>query len=195
MKTQLIRFGLLAGILALFVPVVASAQYRNDPWGRPDGRRDRDYGRYDNRYVRDSIQRLDRLAKDFEREIDRDLDHDRRENGTRHEDRVNNEAHDFRRAVGDLKSAFGNGRDLNRSADEAQRVMRQASVTERATRHHFDNYRVSSLWSQIRNELNVISNAYGYRGSIYGNDDYGRGRRDDNRNNVPWWQRIPGFPN
>jgi hypothetical protein len=194
MKTQLIKFGLLAGVLALFVPVVASAQYRNDPWGRPDYRRDGDYGR-DNRYVRDSIQRLDRLAKDFEREVDRDLDHDRRENGTRHEDRMNNEAQDFRRAVGDFKSAFGNGRDLNRSADEAQRVMRQASVTERATRHHFDNYRVSSLWSQIRNELNVISNAYGYRGSIYGNDDYGRGRRDDNRNNVPWWQRLPGFPN
>jgi len=194
MKTQLIKFGLLAGVLALFIPVVASAQYRNDPWGRPDYRRDGDYGR-DNRYLRDSIQRLDRMAKDFEREVDRDLDHDRRENGTRHEDRVNNEAHDFQRAVGDLKSAFGNGRDLNRSADEAQRVMRQASVTERATRHHFDNYRVSSLWSQIRNELNVISNAYGYRGSIYGDDDYGRGRRQDNRNNVPWWQRIPGFPN
>jgi hypothetical protein len=194
MKTQLIKFGLLAGVLALFVPVVASAQYGNDQWGRPDYRRDDDYRR-DNRYVRDSIQRLDRLAKDFEREVDRDLDHDRRENGTRHEDRMNNEAHDFRRAVGDLKSTFGNGRDLNRSADEAQRVMRQASVTERATRHHFDNYRVSSLWSQIRNELNVISNVYGYRGSIYRDDDYGRGRRGDNRSNVHWWLRLPGFPN
>lgn len=189
MKRRLFKLSLVAGVLALFVPAVTSAQN----W--PDYRRDRDYGRYDNRYVRDSIQRLDRLAKDFEREVDRDLDHDRRENGTRHEDRVNSEAYDFRRAVGDLKSAFGNGRDLNRSADEAQRVMRQASVTERATRHHFDNYRVSSLWSQIRNELNVISNAYGYRGSVYDNDDYGRGRRNDNRNNVPWWQRLPGFPN
>ena len=186
MKTQLLKFSLLAGMLALFAPVVASAQYRNDQWGRPDYRRDRD-----NRYVRDSIQRLDRLAKDFDREIDRDMDHDRRENGTRHEDRINNEAHDFRRAVGDLKSAFGNGRDLNRSADEAQRVMQQAGITERATRHHFDNYRVSSLWSQIRDELNVISQAYGYRGSIYRDDD----RRGNNRNNVPWWQRIPGFPN
>ncbi|HEY8204994.1 MAG TPA: hypothetical protein VIF81_09735 [Pyrinomonadaceae bacterium] len=210
MKRQLIRLTFLAGLLALFIPAVASAQSRNDPWGWPDYRRDqdRDYGRYDNRYLRDSIQRLDRLAKDFERELDRDLDRDRRENGSRHEDRVNNEAHDFRNAVGNLKSAFGNGRDLNRSADEAQRVMRQANITERATRHHFDNYRLSSLWSQIRNELNTIGSAYGYRGSVYGDDDYGRSRRNDddiyrrrddnrrqdNRNNVPWWQRIPGFP-
>jgi hypothetical protein len=194
MKTQLIRFGLLAGVLALFVPVVASAQYGNDQWGRPDYRRDRDYGR-DNRYVRDSIQRLDRLAKDFEREVDRDLDRNRRVNGSRREDQINREAHDFRNAVGDLKSAFGNGRDLNRSADEAQRMMRQASVVERVMPRQFASSRLSSLWSQIRNELNVISDAYGYRGSIYNDRRDDVYRRGDNRNNVPWWQRIPGFPN
>ena len=189
MKTQLIKFGLLAGVLALFVPVVASAQYRNDQWGRPDYRRDRD-----NRYVRDSIQRLDRLAKDFEREVDRDLDRNRRVNGSRREDQINREAHDFRNAVGDLKSAFGNGRDMGRSSDEAQRVLRQANVVERIMPRQFASSRLSSLWSQIRNELNVISDAYGYRGSIYRDDDYGRNRRNDNRN-VPWWQRLPGFPN
>jgi hypothetical protein len=189
MKRQLFKLSLVAGLLALFVPAVASAQN----W--PDYRRDRDNGRYDNRYVRDSIKRLDRLAKDFEREVDRDLDHNRRINGSRREDQINREAHDFRSAVGDLKSAFGNGRDMGRSADEAQRVLRQANVVERILPRQFASSRLSSLWSQIRNELNVISNAYGYRGSIYGDDDYGRGRRQDNRNNVPWWQRLPGFPN
>jgi len=189
MKRQLFKLSLVAGMLALFVPAVASAQN----W--PDYRRDRDNGRYDNRYVRDSIQRLDRLAKDFEREVDRDLDHNRRVNGSRREDQINREAHEFRNAVGDLKSAFGNGRDMSRSSDEAQRVLRQANVVERIMPRQFASSRLSSLWSQIRNELNVISNAYGYRGSIYGDDDYGRGRRQDNRNNVPWWQRLPGFPN
>ena len=150
MKTQLIKLGLLAGVLALFIPVVASAQYRNDPWGRPDYRRDGDYGR-DNRYLRDSIQRLDRMAKDFEREVDRDLDHNRRVNGSRREDQINREAHEFRSAVGDLKSAFGNGRDLSRSSDEAQRVMQQATVIERIARRQFASSRVSTLWSQIRN--------------------------------------------
>jgi len=57
MKTQLIRLSLVAGLLALFIPTVASAQ------GWPDYRRDRDYGRdrnygrYDERYLRDSIHR------------------------------------------------------------------------------------------------------------------------------------------
>ena len=193
MKTQMIRLSLVAGLLALLIPTVASAQ----SW--PDYRRDRNddrYGRYDSRYLRDSIHRLDRLAKDFEREIDRDLDRDHREDGTRHEDRVNNEARDFRNAVGRLKSAFGNGRELNRSADEAQRVFQEANRTERVARHHFDNYRLSSLWSQIRRELSLISNAYGgYRGGIYNDDDYYRrdrrnDRRNDNRNDIPWWERI-----
>lgn len=204
MTKQFIRLSLVTGLLALFLPTVASAQ----SW--PDYRRDRDYGRdrdyrYDTRYLRDSVHRLDRLAKDFERELDRELDHDRRENGTRHEDRVNDVARNFRDAVGDLKSALGNGRNLNNSADEAQRVFQEANRTERATRHHFDNYRVSSLWSQIRRELDVIRNAYGSYagyGGIYDDDDYYRRdrrnddvyRRRDNRNDIPWWQRIPRFP-
>jgi hypothetical protein len=113
--------------------------------------------------------------KDFEREVDRDLDRNRRVNGSRREDQINREAHDFRNVVGNLKSAFGNGRDMSRSSDEAQRVLRQANVVERMLPRQFASSRLSSLWSQIRNELNVISDAYGYRGSIYRDDDYGRG--------------------
>jgi hypothetical protein len=193
MKKQLIRLSLVAGLLALFIPTVASAQGWPWPDNRRDDRdyrRDRDYGRYDTRYLRDSIHRLDRLAKDFERELDRELDRDHREDGTRHEDRVNNVARQFRDSVGDLKSAFGNGRDLNRSSDEAQRVFNEANRTERATRHHFDSHRVASLWSQIRRELNVIRNAYGQGGYYGSNDDWRRDRRNDNRNDIPWWERI-----
>ena len=206
MKTQLIKLSLVAGLLALFIPTVASAQgwpwpdRRDRDYGR-DRDRDRDYDRYDTRYLRDSIHLLDRLAKDFQRDLDRDLDRDHREDGTRHEDRVNSEARDFRNAVRRLKSAFGNGRNLNNSADEAQLVFREANRTERVARHHFDNYRLASLWSEIRRELNVIRNAYGNYagyGGLYNDDDYRRDRRDrddvyrrrDNRNNIPWWERI-----
>src|SRR5215475_9254282 len=130
-----------AALLALCLPVVATAKWDRYPDNRRDGDRDYGrYGRYDERYLRDSIHRLDRLAKDFERQVDRELDRSH-DNGSRHEDRVNNEVHDFRRAVGDLKSRFGNGRDLNRSANEAQRVLNTARDAERASRHHFDNYR------------------------------------------------------
>ena len=90
----------------------------------------RGYGRYDDRGLRDSVHRLDRLAKDFERDMDRALDHSRA-NGSRREDQINNQVHQFRDAVGDLKSRVGNGRDLNRSSNEARRVLQEADDFDR----------------------------------------------------------------
>jgi len=183
-------------MLALCLPVLATAQ---GGYGYPDYRRNRNdnYGRYDERYVKDSIQRLDRLARDFERDLDRALDHSRVD-GTRREDRINAQGHDFRRAVSDLKSSFGNGRDLNRSRDEAQRVMQEARQFENIGRMRNIDNRVASEWSQIQRELNVIADAYGlgYGGSNNGGYYPNNGRNNPNRrnnNNNDWWRRLP-FP-
>ena len=193
---------LAAAILALCLPILAAAQ---GGYGYPDYRRNRDdnYGRYDERYLRDSIQRLDRLSKDFERDLDRALDRSRTD-GTRREDQINGRAHEFRRAVGDLKSAFGNGRDINRSRDEAQRVLQEARQFDRLGQTRRIDNRVASEWSQIQQELRVISDAYGLgyggynnNGGYYPNgrdDDYRRNDRNRNRNNNDWLRRIP-WPN
>src|ERR1044072_3260603 len=150
-----------AAILALDLPAAASAQY-----GRyPDD--NRGYGRYDDRGLKDSVQRLDRLAKDFERDIDRALDHSRA-NGSNREDQVNNQVHQFRDAV----------RDLKRSANEARRVLQEADDLDRFARRGFDG-RTASEWSQIQQELRYISNVYGFG---YGGG-YGRDRDDDWRRN------------
>jgi hypothetical protein len=179
-----------AAILALALPAAASAQWgRNDRGG---------YGRYDDRGLRDSVQRLDRLSKDFERDMDRALDHSRA-NGSRREDQINNQIHQFRDAVGDLKSRVGNGRDLNRSENEARRVLQEADQIDRVARRGFDG-RTNSQWSQIQQELRYISNVYGFGyGGGYSrdrDDDWRRDRNDrndrNNRNN-DWWRRIP-FP-
>jgi hypothetical protein len=189
-----LKFSILAvGLIALFLPVMASAQGGYDPWGR---NRNDNYGRYDERHLRDSIHRLDRLAKEFEKDLDRALDRSRTD-GTRREDNLNNQARQFRNAVGNLKSRYGNGRDLNRSRNEAQRVLQEAQQLDRiaATRRIGDN-EVASDWGQIRQELRTISNAYGL--SSYGYDDgsYRNDRRNRTRtnNNNDWWRRIP-LPN
>jgi hypothetical protein len=182
-----------AALLALCLPAVAMAQWGRYPDNRYPDNRDRDYGRYDDRYLRDSVHRLDRLAKDFERDMDRALDRSR-VNGSRREDTINNLVHDFRRAVGDLKSRVGNGRDPNRSYNEASRVMQLADAVERQVRPRWFDSRLSSEWSQIRRELQTIENVYGFRGRrngvIYDRRD---DRRDRNDRNSDWWRRIP-FP-
>jgi hypothetical protein len=188
-----------AAIIALCLPALAAAQGTYDPWGRnrdDDYRRNRNgnYGRYDERQVRDSIHRLDRLARELERDVDRALDRSRRD-GSRREDVINNEARQFRSAVSNLKSRFGNGRDLNRSRNEAQRVLQEAQQLDRiAGNRRLDN-EVANDWAQIRPELRVIADAYnlGYNSGGYGNRRYDPRNRTNNNNN-DWWRRIP-WPN
>ena len=181
-----------AGVLALCLPVVAVAQWGGYPDNRyPDNSypsRSRDNGRNDDRYLRDSVQQLDRLSKDFENDMDRALDHSRVD-GTRREDEINNVVKDFRRAVGNLKSRVGDGRDLDRSVNEAERVLQLADQVDRYGARRLDS-RTSSEWSQIQSELRTISDVYGlnYRG------DYNRSRNGNgNNSNNDWRRRIP-FP-
>lgn len=198
---------LAAALVALSLPVVAAAQWgggnRQDRYPDNRGR-----GRYDERSVRDSAQRLDRLAKDFERDMDRALDRSRT-NGTSREDRINEQVHQFRRAAGDYKSRVGNGRDLNRSADEARRLLQEAQQVDRIARPRWYDSRLSSQWSAIQRELRFISDVYGFRydGGFGRNDDWRRNddrrdddyrrnddrRRDDRDRNNDWLRRIP-FP-
>lgn len=191
MTKHTLKFSFLAAaVLALSLPVVAAAQRGRYPQDRyPDNR---GYGRYDGRAVRDSVHRLDRLAKDFERDMDRALDRSRA-NGTNREDRINDQVHQFRNAVGRLKSRVGNGRDLNRSADEARRVLQEGQQLDRVARPRWFDNRLASEWSAIQRELRFLSDVYGFRydGRSGRNDDWRRG--DDRNRNNDWWRRIP-FP-
>ena len=206
-KRTTLKFSILsAAFLALCLPAIAAAQWGRYPDNRyPDNRypdsRDNRYpnnGRYDDRYVKDSAQRLDRLAKDFERDMDRALDRSR-VNGSRREDAINDLVHDFRRAAGDFKSRVGNGRDLNRGYNEARRVVQLGDAVERQARPRWFDSRLSSEWSQIRRELQTIENIYGIRGNRGRVDDIYRDRRNDdiyrdrNRSNNDWLRRLP-FP-
>ena len=207
-KRTTLKFSILsAAFLALCLPAIAAAQWGRYPDNRYPENRYPDNGRYDDRYARDSAQRLDRLAKDFERDMDRALDHSR-VNGSRREDAINDLVHDFRRAAGDFKSRVGNGRDLDRSYNEARRVVQLGDAVERQARPRWFDSRLSSEWSQIRRELQTIENIYGIRGNrgrvddIYRdrrNDDIYRDRRNDdinrdrNRSNNDWLRRLP-FP-
>jgi len=185
MKKHTLKFSILAAALvALSLPVVAAAQ-----WGNryPDNRNNGRYGRYDERELKDSVQRLDRLSKDFEKDVDRALDHSRA-NGSSREDRINDQVHRFRSSVGDLKSKVGNGRDLNRSADQARRVLQEGQQLDRFIGSRGLDSRVSSEWYSIQRELQFIGDVYGFR------YDGGYGGRNDGRgNNNDWWRRIP-FP-
>jgi hypothetical protein len=200
---------LASAVLALCLPAVAAAQWGGSPENRyPDDYRNDNgrSGRYDGRYLRDTIRELDRLSSDFTRDLDRRLDHSRVD-GTRSEDHINADAKEFRRAVQRLKDRFDNGRNLDRTENEARTVLEAAGHVQRESRSFLNDARLSSEWSAIRRNLRTIADEYDLSWADF-DDGYDRrdnpdprGRNDDyrrnggygrNRNN-DWWRRLP-FP-
>lgn len=201
------------GVVFLALPSVASAQWRDrdrddDYYGGN--------ARY-HRNLRATIKNLKNRAKNFEKATNRAEDRrddrdDRWGNRGRRGDRdrwgnrgpwgsrnggwygggsfgrLEDLADSFRRATDRLDDAYGNGRDLRRSRDEARRVLDIGNQIENQLRGLRGDRNLERQWSRIRYDLNTISDVYG-RG-YYGNGRYPN--RYPNRNG-DWRDRLP-FP-
>jgi hypothetical protein len=171
-----------AALMAMFLPTFASAQWgNNDRWGR-----DRNNGRYDNRYdrtLRDAARRVDDRSGDFQRHLDSALDRSRYDD-TRREDNINQIAAEFRNAAGRFRNSIGDGRDYNRGSNEVQRLLQLGSRIDRLVGRLRLDGRTQSDWSQIRQDLRVIGDFY--RGRYNDGGYNGRGNNNDG-----WWRRLP----
>lgn len=194
-------------LLILGLPAIASAQFgnnrnddyscndRDDDYGRNNRRNDDYYGRnndyyggYNNRALQSTIRNLKNDSRQFARQLDDALDRSRI-NGTDREDRLNELAKDFAKAADRLDSRFDNGRDLNRSENEARRVLELGSQVERAlsrTRLNYDG----GYWDRINQELRQVANAYNYTSNNRNNRN-DRNNRNNRRGNGGWWNNIP----
>lgn len=178
-------------LMVLCLPAIASAQYGG--YGGYGGYGNGGYGNggYNNgRYgnggygdMRSVIRDLKNKAGDFQRQLDRDLDHSR-VNGTRREDQINQLARDFRNAVNRLDSNnYNNGRNDYRM----QEVFNLASQIDRNL-NRVGTYNSQGIWQSIRYDLQQLGS---YNGGGYNN---GRGNRNGGwnrnggRNGLPsWW--------
>lgn len=192
---------ILAALFALVLPIAASAQGNYDPYGR-----NRDYPRngnnsygYNQRGLRDSVRRVKDRSNDFKKHIDSALDHSRYD-GRRREDRINEEARDFQNAADRLKDRYNDGRNLNNSTEDARRLVQLGSRIDKFISRNPLDSRTTSDWAAIRQDLNVIANAYGFRMSdfdgVYNrpNDNGGYRRRSsypNDGNNTPWNRQFP----
>lgn len=171
------RFGKYFAMIALFgaaLALPAAAQFRNDP------RDDDDYygrGRY-NTNIRATVQNLRNNARYFERltnriEDRRDDDRNRRGGwgnwgnwgnwGSRNANygRIEDLADDFKKATEKLADKYGNGRNLNKSRDEAYRVIEIGRSLDAEISRSPRRSELRSAWEQIRYDLDVIARLYG----------------------------------
>ena len=186
-KRTSITAAITAALFSLAFSTAAQAQ-----WGRNDDyRRDGRYGngRYDSRTLRDAASRLKDRSRDLERDVDRLLDNSRYD-GRAREDRVNDQARDFRNAADRFRSRVGDGRDLNRAVNEARELLRVGQRLDRALDRLRVDSRTHSNWIQIHRDLNIVADIYrlNYRGDAGYDPRYPDRRRGDNDG---WWRRLP----
>lgn len=172
-------------LLVLGIPATASAQWgggQYDPYGRNN---DPYYGRnggYGN--VNGVVRSLKQKTREFQRQVDRDLDRSRM-NGSRREDQINSIVDRFKDAVNDLdNNYYNNNRGYGRNDNEMRRVFDYAAQVERSIGRSTLSPQSRSLWSSIRNDLQAISGGYNNNGRRNG----GWGNNRNNRNGLPsWW--------
>lgn len=193
------RFTKLASIFALALivlalPSMSSAQRRDrdrdddDYYGR--NRNDDDYygnSRY-NRNIRGTIESLRNRARNFERRTDRmdnNRNNDRWGRNNNRYDNLEQLADRFARATDDLADAYGRGRNMNNSRDEARRVLDIGYQIENVMYGGYGSNRRNSGgdWNQISRDLRIISDAYGLG---YNNGGRNRSGSGDWRNRVPF---------
>lgn len=202
-------------IMVMGLPAIASAQNRNrdrddDRYGNNGGYGNGGYygnGQYGNSGyygdTRSAIRSLKSHTRDFQRQLDRDLDRSRL-NGTRREDQINEVARRFRDAVNDLDNngyygnggGYGNyggyGRNDDRYRRDDQKIRRVydlASQIERSIGRAQISYQTRNYWSMVRNDLQALSRGYTYdNGRGNGNGGWGNGRSGGGRAGLPsWW--------
>ena len=179
-------------LLILGLPSIASAQFGNsrnsevcndDDYGNNDY-----YGGNNNRALQSTIRNLKNDSRQFARQLDNSLDRSRID-GSNREDELNDLAKDFAKAADRLDSRFDNGRDLNRSQNEARRVLELGSQVERALSRARLNNNLDGYWNRINQELRQVANAYNYNNNSRNN----RNNRNDRnrRGNDNWWNNLP----
>lgn len=194
LKGTLLAAALLAGFGSLALPAASvSAQGGYDPYyGRRDDdryrnrrRNDDDYDRRegrtrgDSRYVRDAVKRLEDNSDGFRNVLDRALDNSRYDE-SRREDRILDVAGEFEEATDDLSESYRN-RNVD---DKVRRVLDLGSRLDRfVSRNRLDG-RTEGLWSQIRQDLRTVADAYGFRsGGIFDDNRNSRRYPNDRRDN------------
>jgi hypothetical protein len=118
-----------------------------------------------------SARRVSDLSRQFERDLDRTLDRSRID-GTIREDRINEQARNLRFAADELRNRLNDSRNLYNATSAARNLLQLGARLDRTmSRMRFMDSRAVSDWAQIRQELRIISDAFGFRGGDFG---YGR---------------------
>ncbi|MFY9222566.1 MAG: hypothetical protein WAQ98_07850 [Blastocatellia bacterium] len=157
-------FSLLIIAILLITTLLPTESLAQRGRGRGNDKDDRnDYRRYEQRYakrdVSEIIRRVEESSNQFRKDVDRDLDRSRLD-GSRREDRINDEVKRFEDALDRLRREF----DRNDSWWESRNNVQVALDAARPVATRLKNNRFSSnvenQWRNLRRDLNKLAFVY-----------------------------------
>ncbi len=106
--------------------------------------------------LKNLLQRIERDADMFRKDLDHSLDHSRLD-GTQTEDNINQFMKDFAQATDRLKDRFD---ENNSAAGNVEEVLRRAASVDNFVITHPVNERTRQDWMRVRANLDVLAQAY-----------------------------------
>lgn len=136
---------------------------RNDRNDR-NNRNDRnDYRRYEQRYakrdVSEIIRRVEEDSNRFRQDLDRDLDRSRLD-GSKREDRINDEVRRFEDSLDRLRREFDRNDSWWESRNNVQVALDSARPVATRLRNNSFSSNVQNQWRTLRRDLNKLAFAY-----------------------------------
>lgn len=149
-------------VLAIFIfstsfllPTDASAQGRH----RGHDKHGRFEERYTKREVEEIIRRVEEGSDRFRKDLDRDLDRSRLD-GSKKEDRINENIKKFERALDELRKDFDRRDSWWESRSNVQVALDAARPVATRMRNNPFSENVRAQWRNLRNDLNRLAATY-----------------------------------
>src|SRR5262245_54458546 len=124
-------------------------------------------GRYRGRYYSMSdvyriIKRVEERSDSFKKLVDRSLDHSKLD-GTKREDRINDQVSDLERALDTLRREFDRKDSYFETRSEVESVLREAEDVAAIIRRVKFSNAVQREWGLLRSDLNKLAGIYNSR--------------------------------
>lgn len=193
-------------LLVLCLPAIALAQYGNPNGGYNNGGYGNNGGYNNGQYgnngnygdIRSTVRDLKDASKRFEKVLDRSSTYSKQGyggyggyNDDNSRKYIRKLADKFKDAADRLDDKYGNGRNINNSYSEANKILDLGSQLEQSLNNYgMDGY-MQNEWNRIQNDLRIVANTYNsnYNGGYNRNNRNNRnGGYRNGRNNLPsWW--------
>lgn len=149
---------LFTGLAALFlILALADASYAQRRGGR--GNRNAYTKAQVDQIIKNVEQRTDRFVSQFDRSLDQSP-----LNGTKREDKLNEQARELESATDELRREFDRRDTWIENKDEVRRCLNIASDINVAMRNRKFNRATENNWANVRTELNALARVYNLPG-------------------------------